>query len=319
MALVNDEGSTIRFPATSLLTIDSEDRFKTAVEKRDVEKGSSPYDFTVSPGNGGRTIIGGFIRRMGVSELQFPWCIPNVNRQTNSINVTWNGATTGGSATVTITQGFYTPSELAIKFQTAVRAISPADLGAFTITYSSVSNDPIFYYNTNNTTTILFTPLPPIDNINVTQQSKQLFDLLGFSSQQYIAATSGNGLATFCQFTRYIDIVSPNLTAYQGLFDGSTQLLYYDSLCRVYLGNNDAMLNQSPSDPDYSPPGCRPYIIYRQFQNMKMINWNGRNNIGSTLQFKVYNDCGQILSVNTPFLGNSSYEDWSMTILASEN
>ena len=319
MALVGDEGKTIRFPATALLTIDSEDRFKTQLAKRDIDSGgSSPYDFTISPGNGGRSILGGFVRRMGVSEVQFPWCVPNINRQTSSITVAWNGATTSGSATVNITQGFYTPFELAAAFQAAVRALS-VDLAAFTLVYSNIFNFPNFYYFTNNATTIIFAPVPPSNILNITEQSRQLFDLLGFTSQQYTPATSGNGLYTFCQFTRYIDIECAQLTQFQGLFDGTTQAEYRDALCRLYLGDNTTMSNLKPSDPDYSPPGCRPFIIYRQFQNMKQINFNARSNIGSFLQFRVFNDNGQLLSLNTPFPGTSSYEDWNMTILASEN
>lgn len=316
MSLVNDEGNTIRFPATALLTIDSEDRYKSTADKRTVS--TSPYNFTIS---GPRTILGGFIRRMGVSEVQFPWCVPNVNRQTSNIIVNWTGPGGAGSQKVSIPQGFYNPSELATAFQVAVRALS-VDLGAFTITYGSptgAKNLPVFEYNTNNATAIAFAPVPLNPTLNITTQSKQLFDLLGFSSQNEIQQTILTGLQTYCQFTRYIDICCENITQFQGLFDGSTQLVYKDSMCRLYLGDNTAMLNLPPNDPDFSPPGCRPFIIYRQFQNMKQIQWNARQNIGSFLTFQVFNDIGQILSESTPFSFGTSYEDWSMTLLASEN
>ena len=314
MALVGDEGKTIRFPATALLTIDSEDRFKTVAAKRVAasEIPNSPYDFTISPGNGGRSILGGFVRRMGVSEVQFPWVIPNVNNLTDTMNVEWSA----GSGSITIPLGFYTPVELAAKVQTAVRALDPINLGAFTIAYG-LGGNPAFDYNTNNVAQIGFSPLPLGSNIN--SQTKQLFDLLGFSNVNQFLAPGGNGLATFCQFTRYIDIECAQLTQFQGLFDGTTQAEYRDALCRLYLGDNQAMMNVPPSDPNFAPPGTRPFVIYRQFQNMKQINWNARQNIGSFLQFRVFNDCGQLLSVNTPYTGSTSYEDWSLTVLASEN
>ena len=334
MALVGDEGKTIRYPATALLTIDSEDRFKTADEKRTLSAStSSPYDFTISPGNGGRSILGGFIRRIGVSEVQFPWVIPNVNNQSNRMIVNWDGPSGTNSATITLINKFYTPSELADAVETAVRALSP-DLAAFVIAYAKepvglvVNNIPAFFYDCIDPgVTIGFEPLPATTQ-GYTAQTKQLFDLLGFTSVQSVGAFQpfSNGLFTFCQFTRYIDIECAQLTQFQGLFDGTSQAEYRDSLCRLYLGDNPTMLNIAPSDPDFAPPGCRPFIIYRQFQNMKLINWNARNNIGSFLQFRVFNDCGQPLELNSFRTENPDFagvvctnEDWSITLLASEN
>lgn len=317
MSLVNDEGKTIRFPATALLTIDSEDRFKTTAEKRQAFTASSPYEFTVA---GEKVLLGGFIRRLGVSEVCLPWVIPNVNRQTNTMQVEWTGAGPGAGI-ITIPQGFYNPSELATAVQVAVRALS-ADLGAFTITYGLATNSknlPLFEYNTNNATTVAFTPVLNNPTLGITDQSKQLFDLLGFSSQNGIQVTTLNGLITYAQFTRYVDIVCDQLTQFQGLYDGTTQRISRDALCRLYLGDNPAMQNLAPSDPDFSPPGCRPFIIYREFENMKQIQWNARANIGSFLTFRIFNDIGQPLAENTPFPAGVAYEDWSMTILASEN
>ena len=205
MALVGDEGKTIRFPATALLTIDSEDRFKSAADKRSA-LGSSPYDFTISPGNGGRSILGGFIRRMGVSEVQFPWCVPNVNRQSNTMNVAWDGGGPAGTATITLDTGFYTPHELAAAIETEVSALS-ASLAGFTIQYSDSLNLPVFYYDTHNAfINVGFSPVPVSSTNNITSQTRQLFDLLGFTTLNITPFPSARGLSTFCQFTRYIDI-----------------------------------------------------------------------------------------------------------------
>jgi hypothetical protein len=282
MALVGDEGKTIRFPATALLTIDSEDRYKTTADKRIAT--TSPYNFTIA---GEKVLLGGYIRRLGVSEVCFPWVIPNVNQQSSSIGVQWVGAASG-EAIIGLPFGFYTPSELATKMQAALRALNPTDLGAFTMTYGGAyvggtTNLPIFTYATNSAVTVRFVPVPPINALNILPQSKQLFDLLGFSAPNTTLAVSGNGLTTYCQFTRYVDIVCDQLTQFQGLYDGTTQQVSRDALCRLYLADNPVMHNLPPSDPNFSPPGCRPFIIYRQFQNMKQINWNARNNIGSFL------------------------------------
>lgn len=323
MALVGDEGKTIRFPATALLTIDSDDRFKTMTEKREA-KGSSPYDFTIAPGNGGRSILGGFIRRMGVSEVQFPWCIPNVNFQTSKMNIKWSGPGGTFESYITLDPGFYNPSELATAVEAAVQALSP-DLSSFLMRYSDpLYKDLRFGYDTTNSTTIAFFPLPnestSVSGIGeITSQTTQLFDLLGFTVDNSVLDNNGHGLSTLCQFTKYIDIECAQLTQFQGLFDGTTQPEYRDALCRLYLGDNQSMMNISPSDPNFCPPGTRPFVIYRQFQNMKQINWNARNNIGSFLQFRVFNDNGQILTQSAEVVPSLSYENWNMTILASEN
>lgn len=186
---------------------------------------------------------------------------------------------------------------------------------------------PLFNYTTNNPLSnfIAFQPLaygsatypyPP--------QTKQLFDIMGFFSTvgaalgNDVLQGSGNGLYTFCQSTRYVDIVSPQLVANQGLPDATSQTIGRDALCRIYLGD----AGQTVVDADdalFCPPGCRPTTIYRQFSTPKYVQWNAQMPVGSSIQFIVYDDTGAPLEQTGPFAGGTVYSDWSMTILATEN
>lgn len=327
MSLVTDPGVTQRLPATSLLTVDSEDRFKDYVEKRATSNSStkSPYNFSIYA-NG--TILGGFVRRLGVSEVVFPWVIPNVNQLTNAMTVRYsldNGATFTDYL-LTLDTGFYNPSELAAAIQDIIR--NNTGLTGFTMAYGDydtlLTQPP---YNTNfqyttgvSTQLVCFLPITS-GPLFFNNTSKQLFDLLGFTGENETPEDSGGGRSTLCQYTRYVDIVSPQLTQFQGLMDGTTQQIKRDALCRIYLGDNPTMMNVAPNTASFCPPGTRPFVIYRNFNNMKNISWNANANIGNTLDFQVYDDGGTLLSDAFPnaVVNDALYADWSITILASEN
>jgi hypothetical protein len=84
----------------------------------------------------------------------------------------------------------------------------------------------------------------------------------------------------------------------------------------------------SPQDPDFCPPGCAPFIIYRNFTMPKQIQWIPNQNIPGFLQFQVFDDSGASLNQSVTISQNQgtsidvdSYNstDWSMTMLVSEN
>jgi hypothetical protein len=138
-------------------------------------------------------------------------------------------------------------------------------------------------------------------------------------------------MTTYCQATRYVDIVCSQLTYNQPLKDTTTQPLARDNLCRLYLGDGNGFGTNffGPSDSNFCPPGCAPFTIYRQFQTPKMINWNSAGKayqpVPGTLRFEVFDDAGANLTEMISFYdvsqGDSAgdYLDWSATILVSEN
>lgn len=340
-----DSAITQRPTSTAILAIDSEDRFRTYDDARSAGLGSrnnSPYDFTITRNE---SIMNGFFTRLAVTEVVFPWSIPNINLRCNSILV---GVQVGAGPivtnTLTLPQSFMVPSQIASAIQTIIRTYD-ATLAGFTMTYGVQTtaaipqNLPIFEYKTNNLgVQVNFAPIPPGSYGFDYRRSKQLFDLLGFGTENTSPAFNGIGGTTFCQSIRYVDIVCSQLTGNQALKDTMTQEVARDVLCRIYL--NDPGASQSttlPSSSTFCPPGCAPFTIYRDFAMPKQIMWLPNQPVPGYLRFEVFDDEGVSLKVfdNIPY--PASYapvippavspetrygfnkNNWSMTLLVTEN
>ena len=287
----------------------------------------------------------GFMTRLGISEVNFPWSIPNINLKTQSINITFNIGAGDVPFRLTIPSGFYTPARLAALLQLD---ISGAGATGFTMTYGQgftdissglavATNVPCFAYSMSSAVnTIRFAPdTPNSTNYPYSAQTKQLFDLLGFTTANTVARSQGYGSYTYCQAIRYVDIVCNQLTNSQAQKDQTSQPVARDMLCRVYLGdgNGSGQSTVQPSSASFSPPGCAPATIYRNFTMPKQIQWIPNQNIPGFLQFQVYDDAGDLLDNSIAIPGGGStgylpptpgyiagqYLDWSMTMLISEN
>lgn len=338
---IRDAGVTIRPSSTAVLTIDSEDRFANYVEKRtalDDPKAYnySPYDFALIK-NG--VLVNGYMTRLAVSEVVFPWVIPNISATTQTIKYTYRiGAGPFLSDFLTLNIGFYTPHQLAAAITAQVAADVPAlglvmSYGA-PISPGTTGGVPAFSYTLTAGNEIAFDPLVNGDVVGPGSQpwtfpstTKQLFDLLGFTDTNTLPDSLGAGQATFAQGTRYVDIVCPLLTANQGLPDATSQAISDSALCRLYLGDITTSNVANEADALFAPPGTEPTIIYRQFATPKQIAWNAIQPIQGRLRFQVLDDNGQVLTQMfsppwaDPLLSPSyvSSADWSMTLLLSEN
>ncbi len=321
-------GTTIRPPATSLLTIDSEDRYISYTQKRTSTQGQynwSPYDFTITKPE---SIMNGFFTRLAVTEVVFPTgALPNINDTTNKIGVAWDDGTNTFSTVITLPNGFYTPSSLCSVLQARVRNIATV-LAAFTMTYGLTSPpstpSPEILYDTNITSPAIieigFHPLP-YNSIAYPypDTTRQLFDLLGFSAINEVNSFSGNSGVTYCQATRYVDIICPQLVYNQALKDTSSQSIVRDSLCRIYLIPDTFIETVLPNATGYAPPGTLPQIIYRNFTSPKQIAWSPNQPIGQ-LTFQVYDDNGALLQPYVTGGGNTQNNmEWSMTLQVTEN
>ena len=322
---------TIRPPSTSLLTIDSEDRFTDYTQARGDAVGnysSTPYNFSISKSE---SLMNGFFTRVGITEINFPWVIPNINAKTNSIQVVYQiGAALPVITSIALEYGFYTPHNLAEALVAQITQI-PA-LSAFTMEYGNTGmtnygDEPIFTYAANNGNGVSF--LPWVYNTTpypFPSNTRQLFDLLGFSNKNALLTTTNDfGNYTFCQATRYIDIVCNQLTNNQALKDQTSQPISRDMLCRLYLGDGGGtgQSTVAPSDPTFSPPGCAPTTIYRIFTLPKQIQWIPNQPIPGFLSFQVYDQDGNPLdesvTITTGGRGFNQSIDWSMTLQVSEN
>jgi len=341
----NKPASTVtsRHPSSALLCIDSEDRFGDYEAKRAAtysDYNGSPYDFQITKNE---SMMSGFMTRIGVTEVTFPWVIPNINEYTSTIQVSWAiGTGPTSTATITLRAGFFTPQELATNMQGAVRAVT--GIATFVMTYAADGLANFQYAGNPGTagTKIGFLPMP-YDSAAYPygKTTKQLFDLLGFTTsvppntdcdnnvkdaQVYgIAIPPGGpnkylyGADTLCQSIRYVDIVCSQLTYNQGLKDTMSQTIARDTLCRIYvaLDSPDSGNAQQPSDAAFQPYGTYPMTIHRIFNTPKYVQWTPNQPVPGGLRFEVYDDAGNNLVNASPLV--QQYSDWSMTLLVSEN
>jgi hypothetical protein len=314
-------GTTIRQPSTALLTIDSEDRFPTYQTKREAAPGSynySPYDFTITKNE---SVMNGFFTRLAVTEVVFPWNVPNINAQTNRMLVGYAAAPGGPFTTFTLSVpiGFYTPSQLATAIQAELVAV-PALVGT-TVVYGT-DNIPSFTFDFTATgqfvifTPMTFQPNPALPGFYQFNNTKQLFDVLGLYSLSLIPSVQKVGIETMCQSTRYIDIICALLTYNQSLKDTTTQPISRDALCRVYLGSLNSNMIVPASDPDFAPPGTTPGVIYTQYSSPKQIQWSPNQPVSSGLRFQIFDDEGTPLG---DLYDPSPEINWSLTLNVSEN
>jgi hypothetical protein len=252
--------------------------------------------------------------------------------------LTWNSTLVAPPAEITLstiltlTPGFYTPSTLCGKIQQQVRDATRNEL--FDMKYGT--NDPTastpspeIFYNTYlvnvDSADVAFFPMPyntpayPYPNT-----TRQLFDVLGFSALNSDPYPLGNSGTTYCQGTRYVDIVCPQLTYNQPLKDTSSQTIVRDALCRLYLIPDSYYDTVLPNNPAYAPPGTLPQIIYRNFTAPKQISWSPNQPVGQ-LTFQVYDDCGALLKPYLSYAGSPTSSkvqnniEWSMTLQVTEN
>ena len=318
---------TIRQPSTALFTVDSEDRFKRPNEAAaaallpPTQTNVTPYDFTISKNE---SLMNGFFTRVGITEVNFPFAIPNINVKTNKIIINWdNNDGNAGTETLEMDNNFYTPNDIAGYLQTIIRAADPI-LADVSFNWA-IGNDPSFFYEAPTDLTISFAPLPYNSAAYPwPDTTRQLFHLLGMTDDNKRLRPSGFSNFTFCQFTRYLDIVCYQLTNNQALKDQTSQFVARDMLCRLYLGDGNLPCNINAGDAAFIPPGCAPFTIYRDFSTPKQIQWIPNQPIPGFLRFEIFDDTGApINEALTDIIGanvnaGAGYLDWSMTMQVSE-
>jgi hypothetical protein len=258
-----------------------------------------------------QNILQGDIKNITVSEVNFPYDIPNIQAGFNVFEIFTDiiNPPAGVALTVQVAPGFYTGLELATAITAAIVAAGAA--GAPVIL---PANLPVCSYDaTSNrfTFTLAAPTIPGLDwgfsssytfpnNLTVAQPNtlgKDILSIMGYLTSQ----AGGNPVLTQANpfvsggsapltFTQYVDICSPQLCKFQYFRDGSTTNLARrsDVICRLYISNNVAL-------PSEFVDGTRPFIINTQFFNARRMRWTADNSVG-TIDVNLYDDVGQPLT-----------------------
>ena len=302
---------TMRPSSTALFCIDSADRYASLQDK--TVGTQSPYAFNIVKN---QALLNGFFKRIALTEIVFPYYVPNINLRTSNIQVSENG---GAFTTVTISlPGFYSPSVLASTLEGLLQAATAN--ASLTVTYSGGR----FSIKTNTVDTIAFARGNYISPGAAKINEFQLFDLLNMGPQNTIQSATQTTGVTRCRYTEYVDIVSSQLTYNQKLKDASSDKIVRDVLARVYIETEDNLIQpywngtaEVISQNDI--PGTYAFTVNRKFPMPKQIRWDDTQPLGN-VTFEVYDDKGELLSshlgVQVP---DYTMPDWRFSLLVSEN
>jgi len=301
--------------STAVLAVNSGDRYKDGLGSVTRFQLTSPYNFTI---NAPEPFISGFFTRAALTEVNFPYAIPNINYYSKTIGVSFKKNTGPFVNTeLTLDEGWYEFADIAAALQTELQTVD----ASFTCTYDG------YVFNVECEETANFYLYPVYQESFPFQRG--LYEMMGWVSNaggtfgaDSLAVSGSPSLL----FTRYVDFICDSLTTVQDVRDSSTSLRNKNVLCRLYF--------DAPSATAVDPTkefGASPFTIYRDFNSPKQIKWEQSLPIGS-LTFQVYNDSGYLLSAQYPFSKlfqeeapvkifstyDSTLPDYQMTLLISE-
>jgi hypothetical protein len=316
---VNDTAVTVRPASTANFYVSSLDKGPT--------EGSG--DFTINKPN---SLFNGFFTRLAVNEVVMDWGLPNVaawwGNDTFTVYIN-NAGTVAGPFTVALDDGFYSALDTlnalvtALNNTPAVAAITTFTVGTSGTQVGLGAGKPfVVTWNSN----------PALTTQQLSRQlftSAVLYDT--FTQPVPPLAASITEIATYCVSpavlgTRFVDIVSTQLTYNQDLKDNTTSRVQRDVLYRWYFawdnqtGNDSLLIAVGPPSvtlqtfPVYQ--GYRPFLARRNLPYPKQIAWNNTQPIGQ-VSFQVFDDQNRLIDTNK-FVDGANFQ-FQLSMLVTEN
>jgi hypothetical protein len=316
-----DDVITARKPSSAYFLMNSGDR-NLVDSQNNVEADAQRWNsFSI---NKNQPLLPSFAKTIAISEVLFPWCIPNVTEKNNTFKMLFGYAE--NKYTITIPVGFYTGDALATTVSTAIAAaITAAPPVGYvtppTVTWSDAQKTFTFNIPISVGTSSVFSLAADTTFSQLgyyTQPS--LLKTMGFSFGQIASSimflTSSTqtltGGATFIRYTSWVDIVSQRLNYTTNARDGDTsQRTASDLVMRIYCANETSTAEMT---------GTVPFVIHRQFETPKVLHADPRAFLTS-LDIEVLDEYGQLVWVPpTTSNGkvNTKYPDFQITFIASE-
>lgn len=294
-------GVTQRPPAYAQLLIDSLDRYKTAIATNVNRSTSSNWRTNFQ-----QNILYGYFTRLGVSQIHLFWNLPTIIQGYNDTFTTVVVGTAGGTQTLTLDQGFYTPTSLAAEWQAKLQAAYPG--GGFTVVYQALVGG--FIISCGAGVQISFSP-GPLDRVSALSRFYYTVGLTpGFT------APAGGTLVTGpppMLPTPFIDIVSDYLTKYQRVKDSTT--LQSPTVSNVIARVYPTAPNTRASVADFNENGSAPFWICIDYNTPKFIKWSPDEAL-TNFDLRLLDNFGEEL----PFSLNGFFGvEYQLTLLASES
>lgn len=301
----NSAGKPDRQSSTQYILLDSQDRNQLS------NQSFQPWNnFSFQKP---QAILDAFANRILVSEVYFPWFVPNITTFNNTLLL-------NAGETLTVPPGFYTP--------TALVAVLNAQLITFGYATSSFSYNAVtMQYSLSSGGAdiigITFSTAIPQPNFTTTAS---LFKTMGFILPQDGTTLLPNdvltGIPTQTLYTPYVDIISNRLMRYTAVKDGESASNAQSALiCRIYACDETSTTNIIVG----VPITCSPFVIHRQFKNAKAVLWN-KDAFVDYFDIQVIDQYNNLVPLPTvvyqPSTGASttgSYPDFQITLLASED
>jgi len=290
-----------------------------------------------------QSIMESFATRLTVSEVRFPWFIPNITPYNNKL---W--FISGTQQTEIICGvGYYTPAELVIEINQLFNLQTDIPL----------TQIPVLYYNAN-TSQYTWTQQNPAEedqffcfvdpetvsntdpdyNVlkNLYASQPSLMYTLGIPIEYCAGNAFGEpfifeyvGNVTESLYTQYVDLVSNKLNQYTTNLDGTTNKDGSNRvLVRIYLSDEVSIFNNYGNGDLY-----KPVLIHRQFKNPKNVMFN-KNAVVDFIDIQVVDQWNRLVPLpETSYytagavvgsqpqrvVEQGAYPDFQITLLASEN
>jgi hypothetical protein len=305
-----ESADTIRQPRSAYLLIDSADRIQQSeLNPEDILEQDQPplNDFTIFKR---QPFLSGYFTRLSVTEVRLDYNTPNINPRNNKIDVDVSGVVS--TTTLTVPQGYYTPTEFAAALQTELNDIAG---NTWTVTYNDENYNFIIVNTTNNEWS--FTPYA---YDTVAQTFKGLYYRMNWAAGLG-PGTAGDDITMASssfpslRYTDYIDVCSRQLTQYQKVKDNSTRENQTPAvLCRLYLANYTCEnVGKTPMD-ETCWPGLGPSVVHRIWSVPKYSAWSPGQFIDQ-IDIQLRDDVGNLLYLaDEPVSGNN----FQLTCHASE-
>jgi hypothetical protein len=309
-----------RPPAYAQLLVDSLDRYITSappVAQNGINTSpTSSSNWTLYLNN---NTLNGLFTRLAVTQINFQWNLPTIIAGYNNLfKVVVFSGVVGQEYTITLGEGYFTPTTLATAIEGALN-IDASGAGIWTCLFTQ---DYLFEITLVPTTLGDEWVMAPglQDNSPQSLIIQRCRETCGFSggymAKSISAATQTSAVPSMLP-TRFIDIVSSYLTKYQRAKDNTSLRSGRVSnvIARVY-----------PQAPNTLTPltatgsiGSQPFNLLIDYSTPKYITWSPDESLAS-IDFQLVDDLGYIVpsgASSVDFLDLTC--EYQMTILATEN